>query len=144
MRTRSVYATVIFAAGIVLCALLLGGWSLGQIYGIGGWRDEVYTLVGADAARQAMDDFQQGYRRLYVFGGGSARSRFTGSNNGPFEIWIPSYRPSLGRAHRYSTEQFIEFYNAKMRYMCSHPEKFEKVGKDWSSKQKRSTNELTR
>ncbi len=98
-----------------------------QIYGIGGWRDEVYTLSGANAAQQAMDDFRRNKLRLYVLGPASDRHHFTGSNDGPFEIWIPSFHPNLGSAHRYSTEQFIEFYNRKMRYMHSHPEDFPRI-----------------
>src|SRR5206468_6122520 len=98
--------------------------------GIGGWRDEVNTLVGAKATRQAMEDFQAGHLRLYILGGESDRHKFSGRTDGAFEIWIPPFHPELGRAHRYSTEQFIEFYNRKMRYMQTHPEEFQQERKE--------------
>ncbi len=41
-----------------------------------------------------------------------------------FEMWTPQYYPSMGTAHRYSTEQFITFYNRKMAYIYSHPDRF--------------------
>jgi hypothetical protein len=71
-----------------------------------------------------MDDFRDGHLRLYVFEAPNDKRRFTGRNEGPFEIWIPPIHPELGNAHLYSTEQFIEFYNRKMRLMHSHPDKF--------------------
>jgi len=107
-----------------MCTLALSGWAIFQIYGVGGWRDEVHGLSGANAAQQAMADFRQSKHRLYIFGPANDRRRFTGSNNGPFEIWMPAYHPKLGSAHRYSTEQFVEFYNRKMLYMHSHSNKF--------------------
>ena len=79
---------------------------------------------GAVASRRALDDFRDGHLRLYTLGGENEKAKYTGTNDGPFEIWVPHFYPSLGRAHRYSTEQFIEFYNRKMRYMQTHPSEF--------------------
>ena len=105
------------------------GWAFLQIYGIGGWRDEVYALSGANAALEAVGDFRQNKLRLYVLGQDNDKQRFTGSNYGPFEIWMPVYYPGLGRAYRYSTEQFVKSYNRKMVYMHSHSNKFShKIG----------------
>ena len=88
------------------------------------WEEEVYELVGVTAARQALDDFRQGKLRLRALHGENEKLRFSGSNDGPFEIWIVPFHPSLGYPHRFATEQEVKFYNEKMRYMQTHPEKF--------------------
>lgn len=88
------------------------------------WKQEAYGLAGMVATEQAMEDFQQGRLRLRVIQGENERLRYSGSNDGPFEIWIVQFYPSLGYPHHYSTEQQVEFYNRKMRYMHEHPEKF--------------------
>jgi hypothetical protein len=116
---------IIAGLGIALlgCILLIA-WGYWQIYGIGGWRDQVYGAKGALASSEALKDFRRGHLRLYQLAGETESSRYTGTNDGPFEVWIAQFYPSLGRAHRYATEQFIEFYNRKMRYMYAHPERF--------------------
>jgi hypothetical protein len=88
------------------------------------WEQEAYGLTGMVATEQAMDDFRQGRLRLRVLHGENEGLRYSGSNDGPFEIWIPQFYPSLGYPHRVSIEQQVEFYNRKMRYMHEHPEKF--------------------
>ncbi|HTY86559.1 MAG TPA: hypothetical protein VMB80_03765 [Candidatus Acidoferrum sp.] len=128
METRASQVLIVTAAALisvsVFGSLWLAGWSYWQIYHMGGWRDEVYELVGVTASTQAMDDYQEGHLRLYTLGGESEKPKYTGTNDGPFEVWIPQFYPSLGHAHRYATEQFIEFYNRKMHYMNAHPDKF--------------------
>ena len=91
------------------------------------WKQEAYGLAGMVATKQAMEDFQKGRLRLRVIQGENERLRYSGSNNGPFEVWIVQFYPSLGFPHRYSTEQQVEFYNRKMRYMHEYPEKFAAV-----------------
>lgn len=88
------------------------------------WEEEVHGHVGMVAARQALEDFQQGRLRLRVIDGENERLRYSGSNDGPFEIWVAPFRPSLGYPHRFATEQELKFYNGKMRYMYAHPERF--------------------
>ena len=110
-----------------VCALgfaLLAARAYWQVYAPGGWRDQVYGSTGAFASRQALDDFRKGRLRLYQLAGENDTARYTGTNDGPFEIWVGDFYPSLGRAHRYAREQFVEFYNRKMRYMYEHPEGF--------------------
>ncbi len=126
MKSRTPYIAVLIGllAIALLCSLLLNAWGYLQIYGIGGWRDQVYGSEGVAASDQALDDFRSGFLRLYCLGGENEKAKYTGTNDGPFEIWMPQFYPSLGRAHRYSTEQFIEFYNRKMQYMHTHPDKF--------------------
>src|ERR1041385_4849316 len=124
MNTRTLYIGLIVTVGGFLCSLLLSGWSWWQIYGLGGWRDEVNIFVGTQATQQAMDDFREGHIRLYTLSGENEASRSTGRRDGAFEVWTYPFAPALGHAHRYAKEQFIEFYNRKMRYMHSHPDKF--------------------
>jgi len=88
------------------------------------WEQEAYGLAGMVGTKQAMEDFRQGRLRLRAMQGENERLRYSGSNDGPFEIWIPQFYPSLGYPHRFSTELQVEFYNRKMRYMHEHPEKF--------------------
>ncbi len=88
------------------------------------WEQEAYGLSGTVATVKAMEDFQLGRLRLRAIQGENERLRYSGSNDGPFEIWIPQFYPSLGYPHRVSTELQVEFYNRKMRYMHDHPEKF--------------------
>lgn len=113
----------VLALGLAV-SLILNGIIFWRIYGPGGWRDEVFGLAGAKATREAMDDYRNGRLRIYRIEGESDRKVFTGNMEGVFEVWSPIYHPEMGGAHRYSTAQFVEFYNRKMRYMHSHPEQF--------------------
>ncbi len=78
------------------------------------------------ATRQAMDDFREGHLVLYTLSSESEKPQYTGKHDGPFEIWTYPFSPDLGRAHRYSKEQFVDFYNRKMRYVHSHADKFQR------------------
>lgn len=88
------------------------------------WEQEVYGLASMAAVKQAMADFRQGRLRLQMIQGENEKLRYSGSNDGPFEIWIVQFYPSFGYPHRYSTEQHVRFYNRKMRYMHEHPDRF--------------------
>lgn len=127
VKPTLVQLAVVVLFGLLALSLLgsvvVNAWVYWQIYGIGGWRDQVYELEGVVASRRATRDFQAGHVRLYKLGGESEADKFTGTNDGRFEVWVPQFYPSLGRAHRYSTEQFIDFYNGRMHYLVSHPEK---------------------
>ena len=124
MKPRAFYIITGLLVVVLLGSAVLIAWGYWQIYGIGGWRDQLYASEGAVASRRALDDFRDGHLRLYTLGGESEKAKYTGTNDGPFEIWIPNFYPSFGHAHRYSREQFIEFYNRKMKYMHEHPDEF--------------------
>jgi hypothetical protein len=124
MKPRALYAIIGFLLVVLLGSAVLMACCYWQVYGIGGWRDQLFASEGAVASRRALDDFRTGHLRLYTLGSESEQAKFTGTNDGPFEIWIPQFYPSLGVAERYSKEQFVEFYNRKMKYMHEHPEKF--------------------
>jgi hypothetical protein len=98
-------------ATVALLALVLLAAESWQIYGYGGWRDMVYRLTKDRAIRQAQDDFREGHLRLYRLGGKQEKAQPTGESNGVFAIWVPQFNPGFVRAHRYSTEKFVEFYN---------------------------------
>ena len=134
MRLRPLHVAVALLASLgllsVVACLSFAGWSYWQIYGIGGWRDELYGQVGMTATTRAMRDYREGHLRLYTLDGENDKPKYTGTNDGPFEVWIPQFYPSLGRAHRYAKEQFVAFYNRKMKYMYSHPDKFPRNAED--------------
>ncbi|OQB43150.1 MAG: hypothetical protein BWY09_00274 [Candidatus Hydrogenedentes bacterium ADurb.Bin179] len=109
---------------LVLFALAPSAWLWWQIYGIGGWRDSVYGLSSLYAARQAFNDYKEGYLRLYRLGGKLDEAQYTGETEGEYEIWNPQFYPEMSCAHRYEKEVFIKFYNLKMHYMREHPEDF--------------------
>jgi hypothetical protein len=92
------------------------------------WEQEVYGLAGMTASQAALEDFRNGKLRLRVVQGDDKEENnlltYSGSNDGPFEVWISSFHPALGYPHRYSTEQQAAFYNRKMKYMHQNPEKF--------------------
>src|SRR5262245_5812556 len=113
---RSVIGKVLIGLLVIsaLGALAFAARLSWQVYGPGGWRDEVYDQVSLNATKRAMEDFRQGHLRLYALTGErSEKPHFTGKMDGVFEVWAPQFYPSLGRAHRYGTEQFIKFYNRK-------------------------------
>jgi hypothetical protein len=87
------------------------------------WKDEVYGLAGYEGSTRAEHDFRNGKLRLFVIAGERDDDKFSGTNDGPFQVWFPQYYPEF-YPMRYSEEQRVEFYNRKMRYMQLHPEKF--------------------
>jgi hypothetical protein len=87
------------------------------------WEEMVYGLAGYKGSMQALRDFRAGKLRVFVIAGENEKDRFSGTNDGPFEVWIPQYYPTF-YPFRFSTEQEVAFYNRKMRYMHEHPAEF--------------------
>jgi hypothetical protein len=87
------------------------------------WEMQVYGLAGYEGSTRARQDFQAGKLRLFVLAGERSDDKFSGTNDGPFEVWYPQFYPQY-YPFRYSTEQMVKFYNDKMRYMHRYPEKF--------------------
>lgn len=87
------------------------------------WQEQVYGLAGYEGSTRALHDFQNGKLRLFVIAGERDHDEFSGTNDGPFQIWFPQYYTAI-YPMRYSMEQEVEFYNGKMRYMHEHPDKF--------------------
>jgi hypothetical protein len=84
MKPRALYLIIGSLVVVLLGGAVLIAWGYWQIYGIGGWRDQLYASEGAVASRQALDDFRAGRLRLYTLGGESEKAKFTGTNDGPF------------------------------------------------------------
>jgi YD repeat-containing protein len=90
----------------------------GQLLGSSG------TLAGVNTLRFSSKPWFQS-EGLYYYGYRfNELHRYTGTNEGLFEIWIPPFSSEFASPERYATEQFITFYNRKMRYMHSHPDRF--------------------
>lgn len=111
MRLSSVLLSV-----LCVCGFLLAAYAWNEIYGIGGWRDELDAAVGEVAVAEARQDLRVGLFRVYDFTGESSRSnRKTDRSREGFEVWIPRFAPELGRAHLYRTKAFVEEYNRIVR-----------------------------
>jgi hypothetical protein len=62
-----------------------------------------------------MRDYRDGKLRLLVINGERKVERYSGTNDGPFEIWYPECISEC-YASRYKTEVMVMFYNIRMRY----------------------------
>lgn len=87
------------------------------------WKLQVDSLARYEGSTRARHDFQSGTLRLYVISGGRNDAKFSGTNDGPFEVWFPQYHPEL-YAFRYAEETMVTTYNDRMRYMHAHPERY--------------------
>jgi|ERR1035437_5715467 hypothetical protein len=88
------------------------------------WKYVVWLQDGRIAAYRALGDFRAGNLRLFIISGERGHDVFSGTNDGPFQVWFrqygtQSYSPSL----RYSIEDEIRDYNHEMRNLQQHPEK---------------------
>ena len=124
MKVRTSKFLVGVLSVTLLVSLILLGKAYWEIYGFTGWKKQVWLLSSSTATMQALADFKKGDLRLLKIEGKSDKLKFSGQREGPFEIWIVQYYPILGRVHKYSTEQYVDYYNRKMRYMHDHPDKF--------------------
>jgi len=88
------------------------------------WKQEVVGLVGQVVLYRGTADYQAGKLRLFVIDGENEHERYSGTNDGPFQIWVAQYYPSLGYSDRFITEQMVSLYNSRMRAMYEHPEKY--------------------
>lgn len=110
-------------AFLTLCLVLALGFLGHALWRNYWWKQEVYGLSGYYGSTVAVRDFRAGKLRVYVIAGERNDDQFSGTNDGPFEVWHPQYYPSP-YPMRYSAEERVKFYNMKMRYMYEHPEKF--------------------
>lgn len=87
------------------------------------WKLQVDTLARYEGSTRARHDFQSGRLRLFVISGGRSEDKFSGTNDGPFEVWFPQYFPELS-PFRYAADTMVAAYNDRMRYMHAHPERY--------------------
>lgn len=88
------------------------------------WKAEVNALAGYEGGERASPDYRDGKLRLFVISGERDDDKFSGTNDGLFEIWFPQYYPKLYPL-RYSEEEMVEAYNNRMKSMNEHLEKFQ-------------------
>ena len=87
------------------------------------WKLQVDSLARYEGSTRARHDFQSGKLRLFLISGGRSEDKFSGTNEGPFEVWFPQYFPEI-RSFRYAEDTMVAAYNDRMRYMHEHPERY--------------------
>jgi hypothetical protein len=78
-------------------------------------KGEVHALANVEGYEEADKDFQAGKLKVFVISGKCSEDKFSGTNDGPFEIWIAAYYPSLPSPFDFTIERKIEAYNLHMR-----------------------------
>jgi hypothetical protein len=116
--SRATVAIVYFALAFFVAAGFLGYEFLQNQM----WKMQVETLAGYEGSTRARHDLSAGRLRLFVIAGERSDDKYSGTNDGAFEVWYPQYYP-LYYPFRYSAEQMVSSYNDKMRYLHEHPEK---------------------
>lgn len=106
---------------VALCTSL--GFLIHAVYNNFTWKLLVDGLARYQGSTRARSDFQSGTLRLYVISGGRSDDKFSGTNDGPFEVWFPRYHPEF-YPFRYEVEAMVTAYNDRMRYMHAHPERY--------------------
>jgi hypothetical protein len=79
------------------------------------WKDVTSYLARIQGAETARKDFDAGRLKLFVISGECHEDKYTGTNDGPFEVWAAEYFPELPYQSRYSEEKKVEAYNLRMR-----------------------------
>jgi hypothetical protein len=116
--SRARFAVIFLALAFTIAAGFLG-YELWQNLM---WKMQVETLAGHEGATRARHDLSVGRLRLFVIAGERSDDKYSGTNDGAFEVWYPQYYPQY-YPFRYSAEQMVSSYNEKMRYLHEHPEK---------------------
>ncbi len=121
--TRKVKIVICLLATIAVVSLGFIGYLLFQNYW---WKFEAKRYAESSARLEAQGMFRHGSLCLFKMDGQCDEVHNSGQHDGPFEIWIAFYQPSLGQAHRVTTEYWVEAFNEQMRLMQKDPEKFKK------------------
>jgi hypothetical protein len=116
--SRVSLVSVFFALAFTVAAGLLG-YELWQNLM---WKMQVETLAGYEGVTRARHDLSAGRLRMFVIAGERGDDKYSGTNDGVFEVWYPQYYPQY-YPFRYSAEQMVRSYNEKIRYLYDHPEK---------------------
>lgn len=94
---------------------LIGALVHSQFWQNSNLKGEVGSLASLEGYMEADKDFNAGKLKVLVLSGECHEGKFSGTNDGPFEVWISEYYPSLPSPYDYSTEKKIEAYNLHMR-----------------------------
>lgn len=116
-------ALKIAIGGLILALCVTAGLLARAVADTFSWRLQVQNLAQWEGVTVARQDFESGKLRLFVISGKRDEDKFSGTNEGPFEVWYSSYFPDV-RAFRCAAETRVAAYNAKMRDMQQHPERY--------------------
>jgi hypothetical protein len=106
---------MIVAVLTIALLTLLGFLFHSQFWQNSNWKGEVSYLSNLQGAEEAKKDFEAGKLKVLVISGECHEDKFSGTNDGPFELWTAEYYPSLPWSYRYSTEEKIKSYNIVMQ-----------------------------
>jgi hypothetical protein len=121
MNNPKTYRVVIVLLFVALCtALVCLVRALSDNFT---WKLQVESLAQYEGSTRARHDFQSGRLRLFVISGGRTDDNYSGTNNGPFEVWFPQYFPEV-RPFRYAAETMVTAYNYSMQHMHDHPDRY--------------------
>ncbi len=79
------------------------------------WKGMLGSLASNQGYEEADKDFNSGKLRVFTISGECHEDKFSGTNDGPFQIWIAEYFPASTYPERYSDEVKIKYYNLHMR-----------------------------
>jgi hypothetical protein len=106
--------TILLLSLALICVVVVMIWFVRQNVA---WKADIYELAGYKGVHRAMADFDAGRLRVFLISGRSLQDTFTGTNDGPFEVWISHFFPDEPYPVRFALEQEVAFYNAKMRLL---------------------------
>jgi hypothetical protein len=75
----------------------------------------VASLASEQGYQEAEKDFQAGKLKILLISGDCREDKYSGTNDGPFEVWTVEFDPSAFYQYRYSVEKKVEYYNLHMR-----------------------------
>jgi hypothetical protein len=110
-NTKVIIALLVVALLITIGVVVYERW---QNYW---WKDEVSMLAFGYGGTSAELDFREGKIRLFIFSGERKDNIYSGTNDGPFQIWFSQY--DSDRSWRYGRERFVDGYNNHMEFMQS-------------------------
>jgi hypothetical protein len=83
------------------------------------WKNQLRGEAQVRGLQAAESDYQAGKHRLYVIAGISDQIKYSGTNDGPYEIWNPPWEPEPYTV-RFVIETKWAAYNEHMRNMVEH------------------------
>lgn len=110
-RTLKAIITILTIALVVSFIFLI----YSQLWENSNWKGQVNGLARFQGWEEAKEDFQAGKLKKLVISGDHEEAKFSGTNDGPFEIWNPIYMSSWPYPDRYSVEMEVVGYNLGMR-----------------------------
>jgi hypothetical protein len=107
-------AIITFLVVLLLISIGFSAYERWQSYW---WKEEVSMLAFCYGGTRAELDFREGKIRLFVISGERKNDIYSGTNEGPFQVWFSQYYPD--RFSRYAGERLVDGYNNHMDFMQS-------------------------